>query len=185
MKAALFNEGILVVGGEPVKRYEPTQLPTVSISSTLVIGNSEFLVDGCHTFQAGDTPVFSTYELWEGNDQLLQLPELAGATHAPYAFRYHGDGGNPQENFSDGDTTAGLVMVCIIRKLSAENLAVAQAVIRPRWQSIRRSALQRCDVLHCIREAQVRCSIWNVTPVQIVNDKHVMYIVFFMPINAI
>ena len=130
-KPARFDGGTLVVGGEPIKRYNPVQLPISSnvlqqrCSPSLAVGTSDVVADGSHTFQAWASPAYSTYDVREAYDQLLHFPELAGATHAPYAFRFQGAGSNPQEIFfSDGDTNAGVMMVRIIRELSAENLVV-------------------------------------------------------------
>ena len=88
-------------------------------------GHRDVVADGSHTFQAWASPAYSTYDVPEAYDQPLHIPELAGATHAPYAFRFQGAGGNPQESFfSDGDTNAGVMMVGIICELSAENLVM-------------------------------------------------------------
>ena len=58
----------------------------------------------------------------EGLDQILQMPELSDATYIPYAYRFT-DGRGHSENFSsDGDTNSGIMMVKILRELSANNV---------------------------------------------------------------
>ena len=130
-KAVRFDGGSLIIGGHPVKKFDPVELPTASNmlqglqSPTLIVGTSEVLVEDTHTFQAWATPASSLYDIREGYDQLLHLPELAGATHAPYAFRFLGTDGRIAENFySNGDTNIDLSMTRVLKELSADNVVV-------------------------------------------------------------
>ena len=125
-QAARFDGGTLVIGGNPVPKYDPIHLPATS--DTLLgaagpakpRGVSDVMTEQGHTFQAWAIPAHSLADVREGMDQLLQLNELAGATHVPYAFRL-----GMHENFhSDGDLHAGLSIVRILRDLSANNVAV-------------------------------------------------------------
>ena len=129
-RAARFDGGSLVVGGERITKYDPMSLPPAS--NTLLgrfchdvpRGASEVCVEDGHAFQAWAIPVHSLDEIREGLDQLLQVTQVAGATHIPYAFRISGADG-AYENFnSDGDLGAGLSMMRILRDLSVNNVAV-------------------------------------------------------------
>ena len=57
------------------------------------MGTSDVVADGSHTFQTWASPPYSTYDVREAYDQLLLIPELAGATHASYVFMFQGAGG--------------------------------------------------------------------------------------------
>ena len=66
-KHVRFDGGSLIIGGHPVKKFDPVELPTTSNmlqglqSPTLIVGTSEVLVEDTHTFQAWATPVSSLY----------------------------------------------------------------------------------------------------------------------------
>ena len=65
------------------------------------------------------------YNVREAYDHLLHQTELAGALHAPYALRFNGTDGKLTENFySDGDIHISVTMVCVMRELAADNVAV-------------------------------------------------------------
>ena len=132
-KPVRFDGATLVINGDPITKYEPDNLPTsgntlLGLSkSTLPRGASEVTIEGDHQFQAWAVPARCISDVREGLDQLLQLPELSGATYMPYAYRFD-DGRGSYENFhSDGDINSGLSMVRILRELSAKNIAVAVA----------------------------------------------------------
>ena len=129
-KSARFDGGTLVVGGDPVTKYQPICLPTFSTtllgadSPPLPIGTSDVTIEADHRFRAWAVPARSADDVREGLGRLLQLPELAGATFVPYAYRFS-DGRGSLENFhSDGDTSSGLSMVRILRERSTNNIAV-------------------------------------------------------------
>ena len=126
-----FDGSTLVVGGQAVRKFDPLDLPNGSNvlqgrqSPASVTGTSDLLVEGTHTFRAWATQACSVYDVREAYDHLLHQPELAGALHAPYAFRFNGTGAKITENFySDGDTHTGVMMVRVLRELSADNIAV-------------------------------------------------------------
>ena len=126
-----FDGSSLVVGGQAVRKFDPLDLPNGSNvlqgcqSPALVTGTSDLLVEGTHTFRAWATQACSVYDVSEAYDHLLHQPELAGALHAPYAFRFNGTGAKITENFcSDGETHTGVMMVRVLRELSADNIAV-------------------------------------------------------------
>ena len=80
-QAARFDGGTLVIGGNPVPKYDPIHHPATS--DTLLgaagpakpRGVSDVMTEQGHTFQAWAIPA----DVREGMDQLLQLDELAGA----------------------------------------------------------------------------------------------------------
>ena len=130
-RPARFDGSTLVIGGDAVRKFDPLDLPNASNvlqgrqSAALVTGTSDLFVEGTHTFQAWATQVRSPYDVREAYDHLLHKPELAGALHAPYAFRFNGTDGKLTENFySDGDSHIGVMMVRVMRELTADNVAV-------------------------------------------------------------
>ena len=132
-KAVHFDEATLVISGDPIANYEPDYLPSSSKTllglntSALPRGASEVLIEGDHQFQAWAVLASCMCAVREGLDQLLQLPELSGATYMTYAYRFD-DGRGSNDNFhSDGDINSGLSMVKILRELSAKNIAVVVA----------------------------------------------------------
>ena len=148
-----FFGAILVISGDPIAKYEPDYLPSSSKTllglntSALPRGASEVIIEGDHQFQAWAVPGSCFGAVREGLDQLLQLPELSGATYMTYAYRFY-DGRGSYDNFhSDGDINSGLSMVKILRELSAKHNAVVvahHAVGRP---------LTRCKKMECLASA--------------------------------
>ena len=128
--AARFDGGTLVIGGEPVPKYDPIHLPVASntllgvANSVKPRGVSDVMTEQGHAFQAWAIPAHSLADVRDGMDQLLQLTELAGATHVPYGFRFPGAQGMHENFQSDGDLHSGLSIVRILRDLSANNVAV-------------------------------------------------------------
>ena len=129
-RPARFDGGTLVVGGEPVFKFNPITLPASSKtllgarSPVLPRGTSEVCHEGEHRFQAWALPARCADDVREGLDQLLQISELSGATYVPYAFRFDNEQGHTENFYSDGDMKSGLMMVKILRDLSAKNVAV-------------------------------------------------------------
>ena len=129
-KAVRFDAGTLVVGGNRISKYDPDPLPGPSNAllgrpkPVIPYAISEVSVEGNHMFQAWAISAQTKDAVREGLDNLLQNPELAGATHVPYAYRFSGEDGLVENFSSDGDLRAGLTMVRILRELSAENMAV-------------------------------------------------------------
>ena len=124
-QAARFDGGTLIIGGNPVPKNDPIHLPATS--DTLLgaagpakpHGVSDVMTEQGHTFQAWAIPAHSLADVRESKDQLLQLNELAGATHVPYAFRL----GMHENVHSDGDMHSGPIFR-ILRDLSTNNVAV-------------------------------------------------------------
>ena len=126
--AAHFDGGTLVIGGEPVPKYEPIHLPVASntllgvASPVKPRGVSDVMTEQGHAFQAWAIPAHSFADVRDGMDHFLQLTELAGATHVPYGFRFFG-AQDMHENFqSDGDLHSGLYIVSC--ESSRNNVAV-------------------------------------------------------------
>ena len=128
--AARFAGGTLVIGGEPVPKYEPIHLP-VSSNTLLGVaspvkprGVSGVMMKQNHALHARSIPAHSLTDVLDGMDQLLQLTELAGATHVPYGLRIPGAQGMQENIQSNGDLHSGLPIVCILRELSANSVTV-------------------------------------------------------------
>ena len=129
-RPARFDGGTLVVGGEPVVKFKPVALPGTSKTlqgaapPDILRGTSDVFVEGEHRFQAWALPAKCLNDVREGLDQLLQVSELSEATYMPYAYRF-ADGRSHIENFnSDGDMNSGIMMMKILRELTANNVAV-------------------------------------------------------------
>ena len=130
-KPARFDGGTLVVSGTAIGKYQPVTLPATGTSlqgrplPVLACGASDVVVEGQHSFKAWAIPARSVHDVREGLDQLLTESDLAGATHAPYAYRFIGVDGKLYENFeSDGDTNVGIQSIRILRELQADNVAI-------------------------------------------------------------
>ena len=130
-KPARFDGGTLVVRGTAIGKYQPVTLPATGTSlqgrplPVLACGASDVVVEGQHSFKAWAIPARSVHDVREGLDQLLTESDLAGATHAPYAYRFIGVNGKLYENFeSDGDINVGIQSIRILRELQADNVAI-------------------------------------------------------------
>ena len=128
-RPARFDGGTLVVGGEPVTKFNPVALPATSqtllgAGPAIPRGASDVCEEADHRFQAWALPAKCVDNVREGLDQILQMPELSDASYVPYAYRFT-DGRGHSENFSsDGDTNSGIMMMKILRELSANNVVV-------------------------------------------------------------
>lgn len=130
-RPARFDNGRLFIAGEPIIKYDPISLPTVSSSlmglpnPDIAMGRSESIESHGHLLRAWAIPIDNLQDVREGMDALLRSEDLAKAHFAPYAFRYRCPEGQIRENFnSDQDRGLGLSILKTLRSKESMNVAV-------------------------------------------------------------
>ena len=117
------------MGGEPITKSNPVTLPATSqtllgAGPAIPRGASEVFVAADHRFHAWALLAKCVNNVRESFDQILQMSELSDVSYT-YHFT---EGRGHIENFSsDGDMNSGIMMLKILRELSANNVVVVVA----------------------------------------------------------